>query len=426
MEEAPAPGKGTAVEQPLVASKSDGPGRLSAVHLALLVSMAHGLTDGYAAFLPPLLPRLMDRLGLSVALAAALATILNLAVSLLQPLFGYLGDRFGRRPFVIAGPLFTGAFLSLIGVTPSFATLVLLLVLGGLGSAAFHPPGAALAARVEEGGGSGLRYSFFSFGGTVGFALGPLAAVGIVSGVGLDGLWLAMIPCLLWALVLYRTLPGGSGDRPTHRPPSPLALLRRLRGPLGLIFGVSAAAAFVQRVFLTMMPIAAAEAGRSEAVGALMLSTYLAAQAVGTVAGGWLADRMDRRLLLVLLTLFGLPAHVAAFWLPAGSAGALEMAAAAGFLNMATLPPIVVGAQELVPRGAAAISGIVMGLAWAAGSLGVLGTGILGDHVGARSASLLSMPLLLVGTLLALHPSLSAGHGGSEDDSVGADPRGSV
>jgi len=81
--------------------------------------------------------------------------------------------------------------------------------------------------------------------------------------------------------------------------------------------------------------------------------------------------------------------------------------ATAGFLGMATLPPIVVMAQEMVPTGTAVSSGIVMGLAWATGSILVLGTGAMADVIGARAATLLSMPVALVAVGLALHPSLA-------------------
>lgn len=390
-------------------SRETGSAELSPGQLALVVAAAHGVTDAYVAFLTPLLPRLMAKLGLSIALAATMAMVLSLASSLLQPLLGYLADRFGRRRFVAAGPLMAGVFLSLIGLAPSATILALLLILGGLGSAAFHPPGATLAARIEEGGRSGLRLSFFSFGGTLGFALGPLAAVGIVALVGLEGLWSAMVPGVVLALLLLRILPRGIRDRATGRPPSPARLLRHLRGPLGVIFGISAVGAFVQRTYLTMEPIVVSEAGGSEATGALMLSVYLAAQAGGTLTGGWLADRVERSALLAVLTLLAVPPHVLAVLLAPGSAGALTFAAAAGFLNMAILPPIVVSAQELVPEGAAATSGIVMGLAWAAGSVGVLLTGALADHLGARTATLWSMPVLLAATALALHPALRRG-----------------
>jgi hypothetical protein len=65
-------------------------------------------------------------------------------------------------------------------------------------------------------------------------------------------------------------------------------------------------------------------------------------------------------------------------------------------------------AQEIIPSGAAVSSGIVMGLAWAVGSLGVLLAGALGDVVGARYAALLCTPAVLGATALALHPAMRA------------------
>jgi len=193
-------------------------------------------------------------------------------------------------------------------------------------------------------------------------------------------------------------------------------VLRHLVGPLGLIFGISATMAFVQRTFLTMTPIIVADLGGSETLGAIGLTVYLGAQALGTVTGGVLADRVDRRLLLAHLCAWALPAYLAAIWLgPQGGLG-LIFTAVAGFLGMATLPPIVVMAQEILPRGAAVSSGVVMGLAWATGSVGVLGTGLLADAIGPQSATLFSMPLILFAVGFALHPALkSVPSGGAAD-----------
>jgi MFS transporter, FSR family, fosmidomycin resistance protein len=386
-------------------SRFTSPARRAA-RLAGLVALAHGVNDAYTAFLSPLLPRIMERMGLSIALAATLAMTLSLAASLLQPLMGYLSDCYGRRTFVVLGPLLSATFLSLVGVPSSFWILVAFLLLGGLGSASFHPPAASMAARIGEGKGSGLRMSVFSVGGSAGWAAGPLVAVGLVGWLGLDRLWLAMFPGVLLAVFLWRVLPP---DRPlatAQLPPSPRTLLRRLPGSLWLLFGISVTGAFAQRVFLTMHPIVVARAGGSEGLGALSLSVYLGAQAAGTLLGGYLSDRMDRGRLLAGLTLAAFPAHLLAVSLSPGAPTALLMAAAAGFLGMAMMPAVVVKAQELLPDEAAVISGIVMGLAWAVGSMGVLGTGALGDWLGPREAAMVSMPVLLLGTLLALHPRL--------------------
>jgi len=376
------------------------------MRVTLLVAVAHALNDAYAAFLSPMLPRLMGRLGLSITLAAVLATAFSLASALLQPLAGYLADRYGRRIFVVAGPLLSGVFLSLIGVAPTFWILLLFLVLGGLGSAAFHPPGASFAAKVRKGRGSGKSFSYFSFAGAVGFALGPMLVVWLVARTGFEGMWIAMVPAILITPILWFGLPSGASERGANLPPGPGEVLRHLRGPLGLVFGISAVAAFMQRSYLTMTPIIGAAEGASEETGALALTFYLAGQAIGTLMGGWLTDRVDRPRLLRALTLLSLPAFVVAFMLPVGSPAGLAAAFLAGGLNMALLPPVVVLAQELIPSGRGLGAGIAMGLAWAAGAMGLLALGPLGDLLGARAASLSITPVLLLATGLALHPAL--------------------
>jgi MFS family permease len=143
------------------------------------------------------------------------------------------------------------------------------------------------------------------------------------------------------------------------------------------------------------------ESGGSETLGAVVLTVYLAAQSLGTVAGGLLADRVDRRALLMQLCFWALPAHFAAVWI--GPAGAIGLVAAgfAGFLGMATLPPIVVMAQEMLPTGTGVGSGIVMGLAWATGALVVLASASLADVVGPQVATLSSLPVVLLAVALA-------------------------
>ena len=149
----------------VVASKVEGRARaVSATRMAIIVALAHGLNDAYASFIPPLLPRIMTDMGLSIAMAATLAVTFSIASALPQPLFGYLADRHGRRVFAVAGPLISGIFIASIGFASTFWVLAILLMLGGLGSAAFHPPGASYAVRVGEGKGGGARYSVFAFG----------------------------------------------------------------------------------------------------------------------------------------------------------------------------------------------------------------------------------------------------------------------
>ena len=373
--------------------------------VVIAVGVAHFINDAYSSFINPLLPRLMDHLEMSIAVAATLAMTWSLAASLIQPATGYLADRYGRKLFVIGGPLISGVFLSLIGLAPSVEVLALILIAGGIGSAAFHPPGAAMSGGAAGGKGSGLRMSIFAFGGLLGFAVGPLMVVGLVAVVGLSGMWVAMIPAIAVCGLLLKILPADR-PHPGAAPPPLMELLRALRGPLGAIFVISTLSGFLQRLFLTLSPIISFQDGVSEATGALILSVYLAGQAIGTLLGGVLTDRMDRAYLLAGLTALALPAHLFAFWLPAGSLLMLLSAAVAGFLNLALMTPVIVIAQEILPDNKGVGSGIVMGLAWAVGSIAVIGFGFLADGIGPRPAAIASLPLLVIGTVLAFHPSL--------------------
>ncbi len=380
--------------------------RLPLPAVLVLIIGAHWTIDAYSAFLHPLLPRLMANLNISIALAATAATVLSLAASLPQPAFGYLADRYGRRAFLALGPIVAGVLISSMGLAPGYVTLLLLLSVGGLGSAAFHPPGASLVARASEGRGSGVRMSLFSFGGALGFATGPIASVFLVQRVGLAGLWVAMIPGCIFGLALWFGVRGRTTVPNQQPPPPPLKVLALLKGPLGLLFTISALGAFVQRTIMTFLPIIASDAGVGESVGAIILAIYLGAQALGTLAAGVLTDRLNRQHLLAAIVTISVPAHLLAVILPPASTGAIAMAALAGFLNMALVPPIVVMAQEIVPSGTAASSGIVMGLAWAIGTLGIPIAGVFADAFGPVSAAGWSIPVLLVGTFCALHPSL--------------------
>jgi len=373
--------------------------------IVIAVGIAHFINDAYSSFLSPLLPRLMENLGMSIAVAASLAMTWSLAASLVQPAAGYLADRYGRKIFVIGGPLVSAVFLSLIGLARSVEVLALILIVGGVGSAAFHPPGAAMSGGSAEGKGSGARMSAFAFGGLFGFAVGPLAVVGLVAVVGLTGMWVAMIPAIAVCALLFFLLPGDR-PHPNAEPPPPLEVLRALRGPLGIVFVISALSGFIQRLFTTLSPIISFQDGVSEATGAVALSVYMAGQAVGTIVGGLLTDRMDRSYLLAGLTALALPAHLFAFWLPAGSPLMLVFAAVAGGLNLALMPPVIVLAQEIMPASKGVGSAVVMGLAWAAGSIAVIGFGFLGDAIGPRPAAIISLPLLIIGVVLAFHPSL--------------------
>src|SRR5919199_435555 len=105
-----------------------------------------------------------------------------------------------------AGVLLAGVGMALAAVAPSYWLVLLLVVVSGLGTAAFHPEGSKFAAFVG-GRRRASAMSLFSVGGNLGYALGPTIATPLVLVFGLDGGLLLAVPCLVVALVLLRSAP---------------------------------------------------------------------------------------------------------------------------------------------------------------------------------------------------------------------------
>jgi MFS transporter, FSR family, fosmidomycin resistance protein len=139
----------------------------------VLMASTHFLVDGFGNIYAPLLPLIIPRLGLSLAAAGTLAMLFQISTSISQLGFGSLADRWRPRTLLIVGPFISVTVLSLIGVAGSTGMLAAILILGGLGGAAFHPPAAALVHRLG-GGHQGLAMSMHITGGSLGFSLGPL------------------------------------------------------------------------------------------------------------------------------------------------------------------------------------------------------------------------------------------------------------
>src|SRR5918992_5058740 len=125
----------------------------------LLLASTHFLVDGFSNIYAPLLPLLIPHLNLSLAAAGTLQMLFLLANSVTQLGFGHLADRWRPRILLVAGPVVAVSVLSLVGPAPNIWALAAVLIVGGLGGAAFHPPAAAMVHRLA-GNRQGLAMSF--------------------------------------------------------------------------------------------------------------------------------------------------------------------------------------------------------------------------------------------------------------------------
>ena len=139
----------------------------------LFVASIHFVVDGYGNIFAPLLPLLIPRLGLSLAAAGTLTMLFQLSASVSQIAFGHLADRWRPRLLLMIGPIVSVTVLSFVGASTSMEMAAAILIIGGLGGAAFHPPAAALAYRLGAER-AGLAMSVHITGGSLGFSMGPL------------------------------------------------------------------------------------------------------------------------------------------------------------------------------------------------------------------------------------------------------------
>ena len=361
-----------------------------------LMASAHMMVDGYGNILAPLLPLLITRLDLSLAAAGTLTMLYQLSASVAQVGFGHLADRWRPRLLVMAGPVLSVTVLSLIGLATTPVMLAVVLVLGGLGGAAFHPPAATLAHKL---GGSrpGLAMSIYISGGTVGFSLGPLMFAPFAEHMGLAWTPLLALPGLaVIGFFIGRVPPfeitsaGGSG----------LRALAPYAKPLGLLYAIVVLRTMTSIAFATFLPVMLTRRGLSVAAAGAVVAGFLFASGVGGFFGGPAADRWGpKRVIawsLVLSTPFLFVAPMLTGW------PFLLVLAVGGFFLQSTLPVNVVFGQAIAPVSAATVSSLMMGFAWGTGGMTVPLTGFIADRIGIEPTLIALSLVPLAAAALAL------------------------
>ena len=348
------------------------------------VVLGHLIVDLLNAERPLLLAVLSVPLGLTNALIGLVSLLHTTSGSLLQPVFGWLADRIGPRPLVAGGILWMTVSFSLAVVAPGPAALVLL-ILGGIGSAAFHPAGAMEATRAARAHlelQETTAASYFFLLGQIGFIVAPAVGGPLLDRWGPAGL-LALVPFALPTGLLasrdVADLPRDPSPPSTELSPSGTSLKF---GFASFAFAaVTALQSWAQTNMVTYLPKYYSDLGFRPSVYGLLAATFMVGTAVGGLTGGWLGDRASRRW-IVSLTLVSAGVPLALYPSLGPTAWGYVLALVSGALTGASWSILIVQGQKLLPGRRGASSGLVMGFAFASGSLGTLLSGIQADRVG--------------------------------------------
>jgi MFS transporter, FSR family, fosmidomycin resistance protein len=362
------------------------------------LAAGHLGTDFANGALPALLPFLTDRFSLSYTLAALLMLASTASSSLVQPLFGLWSDRRGALWLLPSGVAVAGVGIGVAAAMPSYWLVALLVVVSGLGVAAFHPEGSKYAAYTSgDKRASGM--SAFSIGGNIGFALGPIVATPLVIALGLGGGVLLAVPCLAIAAMLLVLSPflrtfepergvrrqGEGEDRP---------------GALVLLLAVIGFRSLAWFGLITFVPLYEVSLGHSTAHGNRLLSLMLLAGGLGTIAAGPLADRVGRR--PVLIASLALAAPLTFVFITFGGVLGAVALCGVGICVIGTFGVTMVMSQEYLPRHIGTASGLSIGLSIGLGGIAAVALGALADAVDLQAALYVCAAAPLAGLVLTL------------------------
>ena len=131
-----------------------------------------------------------------------------------------------------------------------------------------------------------------------------------------------------------------------------------------------------------------------------LATTIILASAMGAVGTGALADRYGRRAVIVGTMVMSVPA----VWLFAAFPGVQGFlwAVLVGSLAASTAPLMLVLAQELLSARAGLASGLIMGLGFVTGAIGVPVTGAIADRFGIQAALFSQVLVVLITIPVAL------------------------
>ena len=351
-----------------------------------LMAFAHGASDLYSGILPFVIFYDVTRAGLPAWCQGALAFAWYLTSSIAQPVVGAYSDRRGKWWFLPASVALTAIAVSATPAATSLPVLIACVVLGGIGSAVMHPE-AGRYSSLLGGSKRASAISIFQIGGQVGYGIGPLVAAALLAHAGAATVLAMSIPGVLAAVAVAAVLPSFARNADAASPrhiPADATRTRVDRIAVGLLVVSTALRYLVGASFAYYLPNLLTSRGLPLTATGAVVTGFLIAAALGLYAGGALADRFGHARVAiaglvasVLPLLLGLALH--------GPLAFVMLLLGSALLSVQNAPGVAL-AQTLLPRNLGTALGLMNGVAFGIGSLGVAAVGVIVTHSGPDAA----------------------------------------
>ena len=377
--------------------------------ILIICGISHFLNDMIQSIIPSIYPIIKDKFDFSFAQIGIITLMFQMASSILQPFTGLYADKHPRPYALSVGMCFTLIGLLMLAFSENYLLILLSVSIVGLGSSVFHPT-ASRVAQLASGGRKSLAQSIFQVGGNGGSAIGPLLAALIILPFGQHAISWFALAALLAALIMIRL---GAWYKArlvyvvTH-PQKNVTLNNNIskRAKYGallilvlLIFSKYFYTSCITSYFTFFL---IDKFGISVQASQLCLFVFLAAFAIGTVAGGMLGDKFGRKYVIWFSILGAAPFALIMpfanlFW-------TLVCTFLSGLIIASAFSSIVVYATDLMPDKVGLIAGIFFGLMFGLGGLGSAFFGWLADKTSIEFIFQVSAFLPLLGIIAGFLP----------------------
>lgn len=366
-----------------------------------LLAYSHVTVDFSQGAIAALVPFLVLDRGYSYAAAAGIVLAFSLVSSVVQPVFGALGDSWQMRWLIPVSVVLAGAGIAAIGLVDSFWITAFVAAVSGIGVAAYHPAAASRAREISSG--DHVMMSWFSLGGNIGFALAPLAVAASIGALGLGASPLLLIPALTGVVALasirrvHTASKPAAGKASTHT---------ETRDDWPAFARLSVAIVCRSIVFVGMgsfiVLFMRQDRGVGEALASASLFVFYIGGAFGTAIGGHLAKRWPHTTILRWSYFIAVPVLAGLLLVP-GPLAWVFIAVASIVLYVPFSLHVTLG-QDTLPHHMGTASGVTLGLAVSVGGLASPMIGALADHIGLEQAllPLIGLPLLSFLALLGM------------------------
>lgn len=166
-----------------------------------ILSLGHLCSDINQSILSAVLPFLIATYHYDYTTAAMLVTVSNVFGAFVQPFIGMLSDKKNKLLYMTLGVLLASGGMAVTGFISNFFGLCIVVIISGIGVVMFHPQAAKLVNSVSSKNAKGKGMSIFSFGGKVGFTLGPVYTAFLMNLFGMKGTILFLIPGIVFGIV---------------------------------------------------------------------------------------------------------------------------------------------------------------------------------------------------------------------------------